>query len=166
MATQGLAWKALEGDTQVAIPSGDIKWAEWIRVARNFQLRIGLTISKKSGKDSEPNRETFDGFQREDQEKIAKLLKQFYGVNLETKDTTFKGWNWGATDFRGLNFVCLFCTRSCLEYRSRPRLPGIEQNGFRNSAINCNQLKYCWENGGFPRICQSSDRQWYRQKIC
>lgn len=101
MANQGLAWKALEGDSQVAIPQGDIKWAEWIRVARNFQLRIGLSITKKPGKDSEHNRETFDGFQRDDHEKIAKLLKQYYDIELESRDTTFKGWNWGATDFRG-----------------------------------------------------------------
>lgn len=72
-----------------------------MRVARNFQLRIGLSNSKKPGKDAERNRETFDGFQREDQEKIAKLLKQFYDITLETRDTVFKGWNWGATDFRG-----------------------------------------------------------------
>ena len=101
MANQGLAWKALEGDAQVAIPQQDIKWAEWIRVARNFQLRIGLSISKNSGKDSERNHETFDGFQRDDQEKIAKLLKQFYNVGLEARDMAFKGWNWGVTDFQG-----------------------------------------------------------------
>ena len=102
MANQGVAWKALEGDSSVAIPQGEIKWAEWIRVARNFQLRIGLSTTKAAGKDSERTRDTFDGFQRDDQEKVAKLLKQFYDIVLEVRDTTFKGWNWGATDFRGI----------------------------------------------------------------
>jgi structure-specific recognition protein 1 len=101
MANQGVAWKALDGEGQVAIPHADIKWAEWIRVARNFQLRIGLSLSKNPGKDAERMRETFDGFQRDDQEKVAKLLKQLYSITLEVRDMTFKGWNWGATDFRG-----------------------------------------------------------------
>lgn len=40
----------------VAIQSVDIKWAQWIRVARNYQLRVGL---------KDRTRETFDGFVRE-----------------------------------------------------------------------------------------------------
>jgi structure-specific recognition protein 1 len=101
IASQGVAWKALESEASIAIPQGDIKWAEWMRVARNFQLRIGLSTSKSATKDAEHTRETFDGFQRDDQEKVSKLLKQFFDVALETRDMTFKGWNWGATDFRG-----------------------------------------------------------------
>lgn len=29
------------------------------------------------------------------------LLKQHYGIVLETKEISFKGWNWGTTDFQG-----------------------------------------------------------------
>jgi structure-specific recognition protein 1 len=54
IATGGMAWKGEESD--VAMATGDIKWAQWLRVARNFQLRIGLKDRK---------RETFDGFMRE-----------------------------------------------------------------------------------------------------
>ena len=57
---QGIAWKALDGEgdaKSVMVQAGDIKWAEWLRVARNFQLRIGL---KEKGK-----RVTFDGFGKE-----------------------------------------------------------------------------------------------------
>jgi structure-specific recognition protein 1 len=39
------------------VPAADIKWAEWVRVARNYQLRVGL---KEKGK-----RIAFDGFFRE-----------------------------------------------------------------------------------------------------
>lgn len=52
----GMAWKAEEGSDMVAIQSADIKWAQWIRVARNYQLRVGL---------KDRSRETFDGFVRE-----------------------------------------------------------------------------------------------------
>jgi len=115
MANQGVAWKALEGESSIAIPQGDIKWAEWIRVARNFQLRIGLSTSKATGKNSERTRETFDGFQRDDQEKVGKLLKQFYDIVLEIRDTTFKGWNWGATDFRGQDLAFLVSNKTVFE---------------------------------------------------
>lgn len=36
--------------------ANDIKWAQWLRVARNFQLRVGLKDRRK---------ETLDGFLRE-----------------------------------------------------------------------------------------------------
>ena len=51
-----MAWKGEEGDHMVAMQASDIKWAQWIRVARNYQLRIGLKDRSK---------ETFDGFVRE-----------------------------------------------------------------------------------------------------
>ena len=56
IAVSGMAWKAEDADQMVAIQASDIKWAQWIRVARNYQLRIGM---KKGPK------ETFDGFLRE-----------------------------------------------------------------------------------------------------
>lgn len=96
--------------------SGDIKWAQWLRVARGFQLRVGLANHK---------RETFDGFEREvsplhrfesysdyrliqDHDKIANLLKKSFTITLETKETTFKGWNWGVADFQGMHFLLMF----------------------------------------------------------
>ena len=51
-----MAWKAEENQDMVAMQANDIKWAQWIRVARNYQLRVGL---------KDRSRETFDGFVRE-----------------------------------------------------------------------------------------------------
>jgi hypothetical protein len=56
VATSGMAWKGEENEAVTAIPADDIKWAQWIRVARDFQLRVGL---------KDRRRETFDGFMRE-----------------------------------------------------------------------------------------------------
>lgn len=33
------------------------------------------------------------------------LLKQHFGIILESKEISFKGWNWGATDFQGAYYV-------------------------------------------------------------
>ena len=56
LAGSGMAWKGEENESVKAIPADEIKWAQWFRVARNFQLRVGL---------KDRRRETFDGFVRE-----------------------------------------------------------------------------------------------------
>lgn len=56
VAPSGMAWKGADSDGVVAMPSAEIKWAQWIRVARNFQLRVGMRDHRK---------EKFDGFIRE-----------------------------------------------------------------------------------------------------
>jgi structure-specific recognition protein 1 len=40
-----------------------------------------------------------DAYQEHD--KIAQLLKNHFGITLETQEAAFKGWNWGVADFRG-----------------------------------------------------------------
>lgn len=55
-----MAWKGMDSEGVIAIPANHIDWAQWIRVARNFQLRIGLKDDKR-----EHRTEKFDGFLRE-----------------------------------------------------------------------------------------------------
>ena len=57
MAASGMAWMNSETKEVVSVPAAEIKWAVWMRVARNFRLRIGL---KDKGR-----RENFDGFMRD-----------------------------------------------------------------------------------------------------
>ena len=51
-----MGWKGEESAATKSIPSTDIKWIQWLRVARNYQIRVGM----KDG-----TRETFDGFIRD-----------------------------------------------------------------------------------------------------
>ncbi|RPD62657.1 SSrecog-domain-containing protein [Lentinus tigrinus ALCF2SS1-7] len=106
IAVSGMAWKAEEGEQMVAMQASDIKWAQWIRVARNYQLRIGLKDRSK---------ETFDGFVREDHDRLSHLLKQHFSITLETKEVSFKGWNWGVTDFQGQDLAFLVSNRTAFE---------------------------------------------------
>lgn len=57
VAASGMAWRG-EDDAEnvIAMSSSDIKWARWLRVARGFQLRLGL---------KDRRREVFDGFERD-----------------------------------------------------------------------------------------------------
>ena len=111
-----MAWRGEDASAEnvVAMSSTDIKWVRWLRVARGFQLRVGLKDRRREG---------FEGFERDvsysslyahgtrldagiqDHDKLAGLLKQHFSVTLETEDISFRGWNWGVTDFRGATLV-------------------------------------------------------------
>ncbi|TFY70954.1 hypothetical protein EVG20_g2044 [Dentipellis fragilis] len=106
VAASGMAWKAEERGDSIALSSADIKWAQWLRVARGFQLRVGLKDRRK---------ETFDGFEREDHDKLTSILKQHFGVILEPQEISFKGWNWGITDFRGDDLAFLVSNKTSFE---------------------------------------------------
>jgi len=57
VASSGMAWRGEDdAGNVIAVSSSDIKWARWLRVARGFQLRLGL---------KDRRREVFDGFGRE-----------------------------------------------------------------------------------------------------
>jgi structure-specific recognition protein 1 len=56
IGSSGISWKALEGGKTINVPASELKWAEWTRVARQFQLRVGLKDTWR--------REAFDGFTR------------------------------------------------------------------------------------------------------
>jgi structure-specific recognition protein 1 len=51
-----MGWKGVDTEGRTLLASENIKWAQWLRVARNFQLRVGMKDRKKI---------TFDGFLRE-----------------------------------------------------------------------------------------------------
>ncbi|GAA6017728.1 hypothetical protein JCM10207_000477 [Rhodosporidiobolus poonsookiae] len=89
IAPSGLGWKSSdENEAVVTVPGSDIKWISWIRVARNYQMRIG----------THKQRTTFDGFVREDFERLSNLCKQYYNITIETKDISVRGWNWGVAE--------------------------------------------------------------------
>ncbi|KAF8658428.1 hypothetical protein AX16_001979 [Volvariella volvacea WC 439] len=58
VAASGVAWKAANSEKATYLKSSDILWAQWLHIARDFQLRIGLRNH---------NKERFDGFTGEDE---------------------------------------------------------------------------------------------------
>lgn len=76
--------------------------ADAYRVARGFQLRFDMV--------SEPHRLSYEGFRREvswfrisqcfllieqNLDEIKKILDEFFGVKLEIRDVSLRGYNWG-----------------------------------------------------------------------
>ncbi|KAJ3747416.1 SSrecog-domain-containing protein [Lentinula detonsa] len=110
IALSGMAWKGVDTERPVAMSANSIKWAQWLRVARNFQLRVGIKEEK-----GDFRKETFDGFQREDHDRLATLLKGHFKVTLETREISLKGWNWGLTDFQGQDLAFTSSDRTTFE---------------------------------------------------
>ncbi|KAK4049309.1 FACT complex subunit [Microbotryomycetes sp. JL201] len=98
IAQSGLGWKSSdEKESVTTVPSSDIKWISWTRVARNHQLRIGTSKS----------RITFDGFLKDDFERLQNLCKQYYNTTIESKDISVRGWNWGIAEVQAQDMAFL-----------------------------------------------------------
>jgi structure-specific recognition protein 1 len=50
-----MGWKGEESAVTKSIPSTDLKWVQWLRVARNYQIKVALKDGTKA---------TFDGFSK------------------------------------------------------------------------------------------------------
>ncbi|KIR58185.1 FACT complex subunit POB3 [Cryptococcus bacillisporus CA1280] len=96
----GFGWKAYQSEENnpTTYNGSDIRHATWFRVARHFQLRLGMRNSEKP-------RISFDGFKRDDLDKIKRTLQEYFNITLETRDTSLKGWNWGAAQVKGTDLV-------------------------------------------------------------
>ena len=44
-----MAWKATESEKVITVAASIIKWAQWLRVTRNYQLRVGTIVENKNG---------------------------------------------------------------------------------------------------------------------
>ncbi|CAO1613041.1 unnamed protein product [Parajaminaea phylloscopi] len=95
----GLGWKpaATEGASASGthtLEADRFKGFQWVRVARGYQLRISV----ESESDPETTRDTFEGFQKEDHDRVAAMVREFYDATLETVETSVRGWNWGTAE--------------------------------------------------------------------
>jgi structure-specific recognition protein 1 len=99
MASTGLGWKGDMQGVATTVAAGDMKWMQWLRVGRGFQLRIGLK--------SERRRITFEGFPREDHDRLKNTANNYYNITLEDVETSVRGWNWGTSEVRGNDLAFL-----------------------------------------------------------
>ncbi|OTB08432.1 hypothetical protein M426DRAFT_317049 [Hypoxylon sp. CI-4A] len=89
-AENGLGWKPSAGGNTFTLDRGDIASAQWSRAAKGYEVKI-----------LKRNYELvhLDGFQQEDLERLSKIFKNWYSINLDPKEHALRGWNWGKTEF-------------------------------------------------------------------
>nr|4KHB_B Chain B, Uncharacterized protein POB3N [Thermochaetoides thermophila DSM 1495]4KHB_D Chain D, Uncharacterized protein POB3N [Thermochaetoides thermophila DSM 1495]4KHB_F Chain F, Uncharacterized protein POB3N [Thermochaetoides thermophila DSM 1495]4KHB_H Chain H, Uncharacterized protein POB3N [Thermochaetoides thermophila DSM 1495] len=89
-AENGLGWKPVGGGETFTLDVSNIGGAQWSRAARGYEVKI---LQRTSGVIQ------LDGFQQEDYERLAKIFKNWYSTNLENKEHSLRGWNWGKAEF-------------------------------------------------------------------
>ncbi|KAK3375432.1 hypothetical protein B0H63DRAFT_453207 [Podospora didyma] len=89
-AENGLGWKPAGGGEAFTLDQSNIGNAQWSRAAKGYEVKI---LQRNSGITQ------LDGFQQEDYERLSKIFKNWYSTNLENKEHSLRGWNWGKTEF-------------------------------------------------------------------
>ena len=89
-AESGLGWKPAGGGDAFTLDQSNIGGAQWSRAAKGYEVKI---LQRNSSIIQ------LDGFQQDDYERLAKVFKSWYNVNLEVKEHALRGWNWGKTEF-------------------------------------------------------------------
>ncbi|ORX35173.1 hypothetical protein BD324DRAFT_122298 [Kockovaella imperatae] len=86
----GFGWKSYENEENqpTTFSGSDLRSAAWLRVARNFQLRLTMRQADRA-------KVTFDGFKREDFDKVKRTLDDYFHIKVESRDPALRGWNWG-----------------------------------------------------------------------
>lgn len=94
IADSGLGWKASNtnngsNNAPFLLPSEEILSSQWSRGSRGYELRVQ---TKNQGV------VMLDGFDVEDFTKLKQELQRNFSLNLEHKEHSLRGWNWGKTD--------------------------------------------------------------------
>ena len=89
-AESGWGWKPSAGGDTFTLDKSQIMQAQWSRAAHGYEVKL---LSRADGVMQ------LDGFKQEDFDRIVKLFKIWYSVNLENKEHALRGWNWGKAEF-------------------------------------------------------------------
>lgn len=89
-AKDGFGWKPSHGGDTFTLDGSQIGNAHWSKAARGYELKILDRASRVI---------QLDGFQHDDYERLAKLFKNWYSANLEQREHSLRGWNWGKAEF-------------------------------------------------------------------
>ncbi|KAI8912775.1 structure-specific recognition protein-domain-containing protein, partial [Gorgonomyces haynaldii] len=92
LSEAGIGWKNATSGQIITVSSADIAQMLWMRVARDFEIKI---IRKDNAVLK------FDGFPRDSYESLQAFVKNFYGFPLEEQQVSTRGYNWGKVDFEG-----------------------------------------------------------------
>ncbi|KAJ8325965.1 hypothetical protein BDV3_003822 [Batrachochytrium dendrobatidis] len=91
LSDAGLGWKSQATSEIKTVPAADIRFLHWLRVARDYQLRV----TRQDGSII-----MFDGFPKDSFEYLSSIANQHYNVPLEVVDTSLRGYNWGEPNFQ------------------------------------------------------------------
>ena len=106
IAEAGLGWKNATTGAIVTISATDIQKMNWQRVCKDYQLKVFKTDGSVI---------KFDGFSKELFDSLASVIKSCYSLNLEQKEVSLRGWNWGNTAFQNNQLIFSVGNKTCFE---------------------------------------------------
>lgn len=117
MVETGLGWKAVQKaamggskdskkDEPFLLGKEELLAAFWSRGSRGFELKIQ---TKNRGAAN------FDGFEQDNLEELKNVMKRNYGIAVEQREHSVKGWNWGKTDFERSELVFSVANKPAFE---------------------------------------------------
>ncbi|KAF2789353.1 FACT complex subunit pob3 [Melanomma pulvis-pyrius CBS 109.77] len=89
-AESGWGWKPSSGGDTFTLDQSQIVQAQWSRAARGYEVKL---LSRADGIIQ------LDGFKQEEFDRVAKVFKTWYGINLDNREHALRGWNWGKAEF-------------------------------------------------------------------
>lgn len=89
---QQIIFKNLKTGKPMTVPADQIASISWQRFASGQGIRLLM---------KNDNLHRFDGLRQTDQEKVKQYIERHYKLELQTKDLSLKGFNWGSTQFEG-----------------------------------------------------------------
>ncbi|RDW34883.1 FACT complex subunit POB3 [Yarrowia lipolytica] len=117
MVETGLGWKAVQKtsmggsketkkDEPFLLGKEELLAAFWSRGSRGFEMKIQ---TKNRGAAN------FDGFEQDNLEELKNVMKRNYGISVEQREHSVKGWNWGKTDFERSELVFSVANKPAFE---------------------------------------------------
>jgi len=89
---QQIIFKNIKTGKPMSVPVDQIRSISWQRFASNHGIRLLM----KNG-----NLHRFDSLRPTEHDKIKQYVERNYHLDLEAKDLSLKGFNWGSTQFEG-----------------------------------------------------------------
>ena len=90
----GLGFKSRKTGNIISVQKADLRSAEWIKIPHAYQLKV-----KARGGFAY----RFNGFRGQDKETVKGFVSETFGLELETRELSYKGWNWGQAIIEGGN---------------------------------------------------------------
>lgn len=117
MVETGLGWKAVQKaamggskdskkDEPFLLGKEELLAAFWSRGSRGYEMKIQ---TKNRGAAN------FDGFEQDNLEELKNVMKRNYGIAVEQREHSVKGWNWGKTDFERSELVFSVANKPAFE---------------------------------------------------
>jgi len=94
MHADGFGFKSRKTGNIISIQKADLRSTEWIKIPHAYQLKV-----KARGGFAY----RFNGFRGQDKETVRGFVSETFGLELETRELSYKGWNWGQASIDGGN---------------------------------------------------------------